>query len=187
VTRRRRSCLQAVICVAVWLSSPGPCVYRAVRVGRDGSLFVLYKFRSMRENALGPAITARDDPRITVVGRVLRRTKLDELPQLYNVLNGDMSVVGPRPEDPQYVDLYSADQRRILAWRPGITSPASVCYRDEEAVLATASDLDAAYRPVMTAKLQIDLEYLPRATLLSDLRWLARTVRAVISRPRGAA
>jgi lipopolysaccharide/colanic/teichoic acid biosynthesis glycosyltransferase len=162
-------------------TSPGPALHRATRIGRHGTPFTLYKFRSMRLGAAsaGPGITAGGDPRITRIGRVLRRTKLDELPQLWNVVKGDMSLVGPRPEDPRYVELYNPTQRTILRWRPGITSPASVTYRDEEAVLAAADDLDAAYAMVMADKIDIDLAYFEHASLLGDLRWLARTLAAV--------
>ncbi len=123
--------------------------------------FELLKFRSMLVGAAasGPGITAHGDSRITSVGRVIRSTKLDELPQLVNVVRGEMSIVGPRPEDPRYVEWYTDAQREILRWRPGITSPASLTYRDEESVLAGAENLDAAYRVVMADKIAIDLAY----------------------------
>src|SRR5437016_7110492 len=124
--------LFAVLAVAVKLSSPGPVFHRGERIGCGGKPFALYKFRSMRVTESGPAITRAGDPRVTAVGRFLRRTKLDELPQLINVLAGDMSLVGPRPEAPRYVALYDAEQRRILDARPGLTSPASLRYRSEE-------------------------------------------------------
>jgi lipopolysaccharide/colanic/teichoic acid biosynthesis glycosyltransferase len=178
--------VQAAVALAVRISSPGPVVHRAVRVGRHGRPFVLYKFRSMREDPArhGPLITARGDARITKVGAVLRRSKLDELPQLYNVLKGDMSTVGPRPEDQRYVDRYNAHQRRILSWRPGITSPASLAYREEETLLADVPDLDVAYASIMSAKLEIDLEYLERATLLEDIRCVIATLASVIGARR---
>lgn len=171
----------AALAIAVKCSSPGPVLHRAVRVGRSDVDFTLYKFRSMRPNAAttGPAVTASGDPRITKVGALLRRTKLDELPQLWNVVRGDMSLVGPRPEDRRYVDTYTPEQRRILAFRPGITSPASVTYRDEEAILAAADDLDAAYAKVMDDKIRIDLAYFEQASIVGDLRWIARTFAAV--------
>lgn len=173
-----------VLAVLVRVTSRGPALHRARRVGREGEPFTLYKFRSMRTDAAttGPGITAGDDARITPVGRLIRRTKLDELPQLWNVLRGDMSIVGPRPEDPRYVEWYSDEQRAILQWRPGITSPASVTYRDEEALLAGSSDLDAAYRSVMADKLALDLAYFPNSSLTGDLRWIVRTVAAVVGR-----
>lgn len=170
------------LALAVRLTSPGPALHRATRVGRGGRPFTLYKFRSMRIGAAaaGPGITASGDPRITRVGALLRATKLDELPQLWNVVRGEMSLVGPRPEDPRYVERYTPDQRRILHWRPGITSPASVTYRDEERILAAATDLDAAYATVMADKIAIDLAYFEKATLLGDLRWIGRTLLAVV-------
>jgi lipopolysaccharide/colanic/teichoic acid biosynthesis glycosyltransferase len=155
----------------------GPVLHRAVRIGRDGRPFRLFKFRTMVAGAdkVGPGITAGADPRITPVGRWLRRAKLDELPQLVNVLAGDMSLVGPRPEDPRYVALYTPEQRRVLQVRPGITSAASLAYRREEQMLC-GPEWEAAYRSqVMPAKLAIDLDYLARRTLWSDFVLIVRT------------
>jgi lipopolysaccharide/colanic/teichoic acid biosynthesis glycosyltransferase len=169
------------VALAVKLDSAGPVFYRAKRVGRDGALFELLKFRSMTADAdrQGPGITAAGDRRITRVGNRLRRTKLDELPQLINVLKGEMSLVGPRPEDPRYVALYSAEQRQILDVRPGITSQASLVYRHEEALLI-GNDWEDMYRSVvMPEKLSIDLEYLATRTFWSDLLVLLKTVRTV--------
>jgi lipopolysaccharide/colanic/teichoic acid biosynthesis glycosyltransferase len=127
-----------LIAPIIKLDSPGPVFHRAERIGKDGVPFRLYKFRSMVADAhrRGPGITAAGDRRVTRVGAFLRRTKLDELPQLINVLRGEMSLVGPRPEDPRYVAHYTPEQRRVLAARPGITSPASLHYRNEPAVLS---------------------------------------------------
>ena len=174
--------LFALLALAVKLSSPGPVFHRGERVGLGGRRFRLYKFRSMRADEAGPAITRAGDPRITAVGRILRKTKLDELPQLINVLTGDMSLVGPRPEAPQYVELYDAEQQRILSARPGITSPASLLYRSEEEHLA-GDDWERAYTErIMPEKLRIDLDYLGRRTLRSDLAVIARTLAAVFRR-----
>jgi len=173
--------LLLVIALLVRFTSRGPVLYRATRSGRNGALFKLYKFRSMVANAdkLGPGITAAGDRRITRVGRILRRTKLDELPQLFNVLRGDMSIVGPRPEDPRYVALYTAEQRRVLQFRPGITSLASIRYRNEAEALKT-QDWETVYiQQVMPEKLAIDLEYASRATLRLDLLIIARTFLAL--------
>jgi lipopolysaccharide/colanic/teichoic acid biosynthesis glycosyltransferase len=173
--------LFALIALLIRLSSPGPIFYRARRVGRCGREFTLYKFRSMVANAdrQGPGITTAGDPRVTPIGRVLRRTKLDELPQLWNVLRGDMSLVGPRPEDPRYVALYTPEQRRVLDVRPGITSLASIEYRHEEAVLR-GPDWEQRYiREVMPAKLTIDLRYVQQATLFTDLLIILRTLLAL--------
>ncbi len=169
--------------IGVWIkaSSPGPIFYRARRVGRNGLLFSLYKFRSMVVNAdrLGVGITAGDDPRITRPGRFLRRTKLDELPQLINVLKGDMSLVGPRPEDPRYVATYTAEQRRVLTVRPGITSWASVQFRHEEQLLSASTVDDVYRREIMPQKLALDLDYIARRSFWLDTRILLHTLLAL--------
>ena len=171
--------LFAALALAVKLSSRGPVLHRGERVGRGGRPFFLFKFRSMRVGESGPAITRAGDPRVTAVGRVLRKSKLDELPQLINVLRGDMSLVGPRPEAPRYVALYDDAQRRILAARPGLTSPASLEYRAEEEQLV-GDDWERLYvETIMPAKLRIDLDYLGRRTLASDLRVIAATLAAL--------
>ncbi len=162
--------------------SPGPAFYRAVRVGRNGATFCLYKFRSMRIDAAqtGPAVTAQGDCRVTRTGAFLRRTKLDELPQLLNVLRGEMSLVGPRPEDPRYVALYTPAQRRLLAVRPGITGAASLAFRHEEQLLASP-DWERVYvEEVLPAKLAIDLAWLERRSLAGDIALIMRTVAAVL-------
>lgn len=171
-----------LLALLIVLDSPGPVFYRAQRVGKAGQRFALFKFRSMVVNAdrQGPGITSAGDRRITRMGQFLRRTKLDELPQLLNVLRGDMSLVGPRPEDPRYVALYTAEQRQVLAVRPGITSAASLTFRHEEQLL-TGTDWEMVYRTqVLPAKLAIDLDYLTRRTLLSDLYLILRTILALL-------
>lgn len=173
--------LFAAIELLIKLTSPGPVFYHAARVGRYGKPFTLYKFRSMVVGAqrLGPAITAQGDPRVTRIGRFIRRTKLDELPQLLNVLKGDMSLVGPRPEDPRYVALYTPDQRAILSVRPGMTSAASLAYRHEEALLS-GTNWERFYRDdVMPRKLAVDLEYMQHANLLTDIGLIIRTLLAL--------
>jgi len=170
-----------VVSIIVKAYDGGPIFHRAIRVGKDGQLFHLYKFRTMVINAerQGPVVTANSDPRITPVGRYLRRTKLDELPQLLNVLTGDMSLVGPRPEDPHYVALYTLEQRRVLDVCPGITSAASIIYRHEERML-TGRDWEDIYRnEIMPAKLAIDLNYVSCRTMWSDLGLIFRTLIAV--------
>ena len=174
-----------VVALAVKGSSPGPVLYRARRVGKDGRLFNLYKFRSMVADAdtRGPRVTASGDGRVTGIGRILRRTKLDELPQLFNTLVGDMSLVGPRPEDPEYVKLYSPDQRRVLSVRPGITSPATLQYRFEEQML-TGPEWEETYRTeILPEKLRIELEYLSSRTLSQDMLILARTASKLFTKP----
>lgn len=173
--------LLLAIGLAVRLTSPGPALYKAKRVGRDGELFTLYKFRSMVADAdkQGPGVTTAGDSRVTPVGRILRRTKLDELPQLFNVLRGDMSLVGPRPEDPRYVALYTPEQRAVLRVRPGITSPASVHYRDEERILQGENWETQYMTQVLPAKLALDLEYAQQANLLTDLKIILQTAKAL--------
>jgi lipopolysaccharide/colanic/teichoic acid biosynthesis glycosyltransferase len=167
--------------IAIKLHDGGPVFYRATRVGRGGRPFRLYKFRTMVVGAdrKGPGITASGDERVTPAGRWLRKTKLDELPQLLNVLTGDMSLVGPRPEDPAYVTLYTPEQREVLRVRPGITSAASLAFRNEESMLS-GPDWETTYRNVvMPAKLKIDLDYLVGRNLWSDLGIIIRTLGAI--------
>lgn len=168
----------AVLAVAVKIDSRGPVFYRATRVGRHGMPFCLLKYRTMLANAdqLGPGITTARDNRITNVGGFLRRTKLDELPQLVNVIRGDMALVGPRPEDPRYVALYSPEQVAVLGQRPGITSPASLRFRDE-ALALSGEDWERVYvEQIMPEKLKIELEYMRSRTFLTDIQIIARTV-----------
>ncbi len=168
----------AAVAFAVWLEDGAPILFRHVRVGRNGRKFTLLKFRSMRKGAAGPPITAGEDPRVTGVGRFLRRYKLDELPQLWNVVRGDMALVGPRPEAPEYVDANGPLWRAVLGLRPGITDLATLVYRNEEELLAGAPDPDRYYREVLLpAKLELNLRYAASRTPASDLRLLALTLR----------
>jgi lipopolysaccharide/colanic/teichoic acid biosynthesis glycosyltransferase len=172
----------AVAGLAIWIESRGPAFYASARVGRDGRPFRMYKLRTMVVGAdrMGLAVTAGDDRRITRVGRLLRRTKLDELPQLFNVLKGDMSLVGPRPEHPDFVRLYDDRQRRVLTVRPGMTSAASVRFHDEEEQLK-GSQVEADYvKRIMPAKLEIDLRYVESAGIGEDLQILGQTVLVVL-------
>lgn len=172
-----------VIATLVKITSEGPVFYRATRAGRYGKPFKLYKFRSMVVNAdkIGPGVTGATDPRITPIGRFLRKTKLDELPQLINVLRGEMSIVGPRPEDPRYVALYTEEQHKVLNARPGITSPASIQYRDEESML-TGDDWEEHYiQTVMPEKLAIDIEYAKNANLWHDIGLILKTLRSLLT------
>jgi lipopolysaccharide/colanic/teichoic acid biosynthesis glycosyltransferase len=174
-----------LIAIAVAATSGRPVIYRAERVGLDGKRVFVLKFRTMTVGAAGPAITRREDPRITPIGAVLRRTKLDELPQLVNELRGDMSLVGPRPEDPRLVARYTADQREVLRIRPGITSPASICYRDEEKLLTTgdANFEDVYATTIMPAKLALDLDYVRQHTLRWDIAILWQSIAVVLRWP----
>jgi lipopolysaccharide/colanic/teichoic acid biosynthesis glycosyltransferase len=176
--------------VAAWikLDSPGPVFFRQQRVGRHGVPFSIHKFRTMRqvsaEGAGGLALTVGDDARITRAGRWLRRTRLDELPQLLDVMAGHMSLVGPRPEVPRYVALYPPALRdRALAVRPGITDPASLAYIDEAALLAAAADPEREYvERILPVKVAQAAAYAERANLGSDLVVLARTARALLGK-----
>jgi lipopolysaccharide/colanic/teichoic acid biosynthesis glycosyltransferase len=173
--------LLAVLALVVKLDSPGPVFFRQQRVGRHGVPFSIHKFRTMRPDAGGPPLTVGADPRITRSGRWLRRTRLDELPQLIDVLQGTMSLVGPRPEVPRFVAHYPPGLReRALSVRPGITDPASLEFIDEAAVLARAADPEREYiEVVLPAKVRRAAEYAERATLASDLRVLLRTLRVL--------
>ncbi len=172
-----------LVALGLWvrLDSPGPALFRQERVGRFGRTFRIHKFRTMVDGApaLGPQITVGADARITRAGAWLRARKLDELPQLIDVLAGSMSLVGPRPEVPRYVALYPAALRdRVLSVRPGITDPVSLQMADESERLARAADPEREYVEVlMPAKLRAAAAYAERATLWSDLQVLARTLR----------
>ncbi len=171
-----------VFALAVAFNSPGGAFFQQVRVGKDGLPFRLLKFRTMRpgSEAQGQLTIGGRDPRITGVGYFLRKTKLDELPQVWNVLIGDMSVVGPRPEVPKYVAMYSTEQRAVLSVRPGITGMASINYIDENEMLARAADPERAYiEEVMPAKLALDLKYVNERDLGLDLRIILATVGKV--------
>jgi len=172
-----------LLAVAVVVSSPGGAFFRQTRVGRHGHTFQLLKFRSMRpgSEAGGQITVGARDPRITGIGHFLRRTKLDELPQLINIVKGDMSVVGPRPEVPRYVALYTAEQRAVLSVRPGLTSMASIAYINENEVLGRSSEPERAYvEEVMPAKLALDLHYVRERSLALDLHIIAATILRIV-------
>ena len=166
--------LLGVLAIAVRLTSPGPVIFRQQRVGQNRKLFTIYKFRTMAENSegLGPGHTAKDDPRITVVGRLLRKFKLDELPQLYNVLRGDMSLVGPRPKLPHHDPV-------VMSCRPGVTGAATLAFRYESRILSEvpAERIEGFYQQyIVPHKMRLDSEYMERATVLSDIRMLVATI-----------
>jgi len=168
----------AMAFIAVAIEDGRPILFRQTRIGRHGKPFEVLKIRSMRVRESGPLITAKGDTRITIVGRFLRRYKLDELPQVWNVIRGEMAVVGPRPEVPAYVALRDPMWRQLLEWRPGLTDLATLVYRDEEAELARASDPERHYREVVSpAKLALNLDYLKRATPWVDLELMLLTIR----------
>jgi lipopolysaccharide/colanic/teichoic acid biosynthesis glycosyltransferase len=174
-----------LLLVMLWirLDSPGPVFFRQVRVGRGGTPFRIWKFRTMVPDADKRAmqITVGRDPRITRSGELLRKFKLDELPQLLNVVSGEMSLVGPRPEVPRYVDLYTPEQRRVLDVKPGITDPASIKYRDESEVLAESADPERTYiEEIMPEKIRINLDYAAKASVWMDVGVIFRTFAKLI-------
>lgn len=171
-----------LVALGIKLDSPGPVFFRQARVGKGGKIFRLVKFRSMRTDAekLGSQLTVGKDPRITRLGAFLRKTKIDELPQLFNVLTGDMSLVGPRPEVPRYVSLYTEEQRQVLGLLPGITDPASLKYRHENYILARAPDPENWYiDKIMPEKIEINLAYARKATVGSDLGVVLETLKCL--------
>ncbi len=172
-----------VICLAIWLESGRPLFFRQERLGKDGQLFQLYKFRKFHPDAgtAGLGLTLKDDARLTSVGRVLERTKLDELPQLWNVLAGDMSLVGPRPETPRFSACYGSKYRGVLDYKPGILGPSQTLFRNESALYRPGCDPERFYREfVFPAKAQLDLDYYRKRTLFRDLGWILRGVLAVL-------
>lgn len=173
------------IACAIKKEDGGPIFYRGERVGQHGNIFRIIKFRSMVVNAekIGGSSTADDDPRITRVGKFMRKYKLDELPQLINVLKGDMSFVGPRPEVQHYVNIYTEEEKAILTVKPGITDWASLWNSDEGAILAGSSDAEKTYmEQIRPEKIRLQLEYVRRQSLLTDLTIIVQTVLAVIFR-----
>lgn len=172
-----------IVALIIVIDDPGPVFYRQLRVGRYGRDFRIFKFRSMRVNAdKAGLITVGDrDPRVTRAGYYIRKYKIDELPQLLNVLIGDMSLVGPRPEVRRYVDLYTDEQRRVLSVRPGITDYASIEYVDENRLLAASDDPDSTYiHEIMPAKIALNMRYINHPTLGEYLRILFLTIKAIL-------
>ncbi len=169
--------------IFIKLDSPGPAFYRGERVGRDGRIFRIFKFRTMVADAekLGGPSTASDDPRITGVGRFLRRYKLDELPQLVNVLRGEMSIVGPRPEVLTEVETYTDEERRILEVRPGITDWASLTFHNEGEILKGSPDPHQAYREkIKPEKMRLALKYIDERSFLTDIRIIMETILTLV-------
>lgn len=171
--------------IALWImmDSRGGVFYRQIRVGKDGKDFKIFKFRTMHENAdqLGLLTVGGRDPRITRAGYILRKYKLDELPQLLNVLNGTMSLVGPRPEVRKYVNLYNAEQLKVLNVKPGITDRASILFRNENDLLAKAADPEQFYiQEVMPEKLKMNLAYIENQSLINDLQIILQTIAKLI-------
>jgi lipopolysaccharide/colanic/teichoic acid biosynthesis glycosyltransferase len=174
-----------IAAVVIKLDSPGPIFFRQLRMGRGFRLFWIYKFRTMTDNPQnsGTLVTVEDDPRITRVGQFLRKSKIDELPQLINVLKGEMTFVGPRPEVPAYVDLFRQDYEEILRVRPGITDLASIKYRDESSVLGQSPDPEAEYvNRVLPDKIKLAKEYIRHSSFLFDLGLMFKTFYRLFQR-----
>jgi lipopolysaccharide/colanic/teichoic acid biosynthesis glycosyltransferase len=167
-----------IITVIIKLTSPGPVFYKGKRVGKGGEIFLMHKFRSMLANAdkIGSDLTKYGDNRITGIGKFLRKTKIDELPNLIDVLKGDMSIVGPRPESPSYTQYYDERQKKALQVRPGVTGLAQLQNRREELKLKDQPDPDAYYiHALMPKKLEIDLYYVENRNLMLDLKIILKT------------
>ena len=172
-----------LVAILIRLDSKGGILYRQRRVGRGGRDFVINKFRTMSERAdkNGLLTIGGKDPRVTKVGYYLRRYKLDELPQLYNVLTGDMSLVGPRPEVRKYVDLYTEEQKKVLTVRPGITDLASISYRNESEMLAAATDPEAVYiQVIMPEKIRLNMKFIENPSLKNYFSITFKTVNSLI-------
>ena len=175
--------LLLIISGLIKLNSPGPVLFRQHRVGKDGKLFRILKFRSMVNGAqhIGNGIATANDGRVTTLGSFLRKWKLDELPQLWNVLKGDMSLVGPRPELPSYVAEYTDEQKGVLKAKPGITDPASLRYRHEGLALQRSSDPERVYRErILPDKLSLSLQYVRNISFARDLSLLLSTLKSVV-------
>jgi lipopolysaccharide/colanic/teichoic acid biosynthesis glycosyltransferase len=172
-----------VLLILIKLDSPGPGFYRGRRIGKDGRVFGMYKFRTMVADAdkIGSIVTYKDDPRITRLGAKLRERRLDELPQLINVLRGEMSLVGPRPESPKYVERYTPEQREILKVKPGVTGPMQIAFLDEEERLLNPDTLDDEYMTViLPSKLAVEMEYMRKQSLGYDFQILAQTAKVLL-------
>ncbi len=174
-----------IIALAILITMGWPIFFRQTRIGKDSKAFKIIKFRTMikRADKQGLPITTGQDPRVTPSGRILRKTKLDELPQFLNVFWGQMSLVGPRPEVPRYVRMYSRKQMRVLSVKPGLTDPAAIAYRDEETILAGYDDPEKAYiEHIMPDKLKLNLSYIEKASFTGDLALLFRTFTKLFDR-----
>lgn len=172
-----------VIAILIKLDSPGKVFFKQIRVGKDEKHFSLIKFRTMRPDSdrLSQITVGDRDPRVTHVGYFLRKYKLDEIPQLFNIIGGDMSVVGPRPEVPKYVELYSSEQRTVLTIRPGLTDYASLHYVNESEILAKASDPEKAYiNKIMPHKLELNQKYIREKSFVTDLKIILQTLLRII-------
>ncbi len=171
-----------IAAILIKLDGSGPILFKQERIGKDFKTFKICKFRTMEDNAEknGPNITSAKDNRITRTGKYLRQYKLDELPQLFNVLRGEMSFVGPRPEVKEYVNIFKSDYKRLLRIRPGITDPASIKYSNEEKILAVADNWEEEYRKnILPEKIKLSLHYVDNHNLITDLKLILRTISKI--------
>jgi lipopolysaccharide/colanic/teichoic acid biosynthesis glycosyltransferase len=174
----------AVVAVCIKICSPGPVLYGSTRIGCNGLRFEMWKFRSMVINAdrMGASVTTDADPRVTAIGRILRRSKLDELPSLFNVLRGEMSLVGPRPETPQWIEFYTPEMRSVLNTRPGVTDVAQIIFRHEERMLKGDALDPKQYLALMRWKVALQQEYVAKRSFIVDIKVLVQTVMAIFDR-----
>lgn len=174
--------LIVIVSILIKLTSKGPILFKQVRVTKNGRLFKIYKFRTMRENSEGnKQITVGNDSRITGIGHVLRKTKLDELPQLFNVLKGEMSLVGPRPEVPKYVELYTEEQREILKVSAGITDYASIYFSNESELLGEAENPEEFYiKKIMPYKIELNKKYIKEIGIVTDIKLIILTILKIL-------
>jgi len=173
-----------LLVISLWIkfSSKGPLFYSQKRVGKEFKEFDIYKFRSMVVDAdkIGPSVTSGDDPRITEVGKFIRKTKIDELPQLLNVLKGDMSLVGPRPEVMKFVEKKRDEYKKVLSVRPGITDNAAIEFRDEETIMNQYEDKEKAYLDIiLPQKIKLYYNYIDNITFLSDIKLILKTLKVI--------
>jgi len=174
--------LLVLISVVILFDSKGGVFYKQIRIGKNQRPFILYKFRTMERDVINLSlVTLKNDSRITMAGRFLRKFKIDELPQLFNVIKGDMSLVGPRPEVPRWVEKYNDEQKRILNFKPGITSYASIIYRNENELLSRQKDPEKYYiEKILPHKIKLDLKYSEHSNLCKDIKIIWRTIKKVI-------
>jgi lipopolysaccharide/colanic/teichoic acid biosynthesis glycosyltransferase len=175
-----------LIAIGIRVGTPGPVFFAQPRLGRSGKLFRIYKFRKFHHGSIntGHCVTLKNDPRMTRIGRLLERSKLDELPQLWNILRGDMSVVGPRPETTEFADCFTGRYHEVLERRPGLFGPSQTIFRNESALYPDHCDPHSFYRDILfPAKADIDLTYFRSRTLASDFLWIVRGMRAILGTP----
>jgi len=174
-----------IVGLLVKSTSKGPVLFRQTRVGKGLIPFSMIKFRTMKEGGGGNLVTASGDERITGLGRFLRKTKLDEFPELFNVLRGDMSFVGPRPEVPGFVSMYKDEWKKVFEVKPGITDPATIKYRNEEKLLKTGKNVENYYyNEILPDKIRINIDYINDATILKDINILLKTMYAIVESDR---